>query len=138
VALSQPTPALALPALLSRWLGPLAARVDDRGRLANRICRLAEEDDAIVRVADLARRASLSPRSLERRVVDHIGLTPKWLIECRRLQQAATTLHAHPDTNLTELALSLQYVDYAHFSRRYKEVIGETPDQTRARPAVEG
>ena len=132
-ALSQPAPTPLLTALLSRWLGPLAAQVDDRDRLINRICRLAEEDDAIVRVADLARRVSLSPRSLERRVVNHIGLTPKWLIECRRLQRAATTLHTHPDTDLTELALSLQYADHAHFSRRYKEVIGETPDQTRRR-----
>lgn len=135
-ALSQPLAAPGLTALLSRWLGPLAARVDDRGRLVNRICRLAEDDDTIVRVADLARRASLSPRSLERLVVDHIGLGPKWLIECRRLQQAATTLHASPDTDLTELALSLQYVDYAHFSRRYKEVLGETPDQTRCRREI--
>jgi AraC-like DNA-binding protein len=135
-ALSRPTPAPVLTALLARWLGPLAARVDDRGRLVNRVCRLAEENDTIVRVADLARHAGLSPRSLERLVVDHIGVNPKWLIECRRLQQAATTLHAHPDTDLTELALSLQYVDYAHFSRRYKEVIGETPDHTRARRRV--
>ena len=37
-----------------------------------------------------------------------------------------------PGTDLTDLALSLGYVDYAHFSRRYKEVLGETPDQTRA------
>lgn len=133
-ALSGPTPVPVLTALLSRWLGPLAARVDDRGRLVNRVCRLAEENDSIVRVADLARHAGLSPRSLERLVVDHIGLTPKWLIECRRLQQAATTLHAHPDTDLTQLALSLQYADYAHFSRRYKEVIGETPDRTRRPP----
>jgi AraC-like DNA-binding protein len=135
-ALSRPTSIPVLTALLSRWLGPLAARVDDRGRLVNRICRLAEENDTIVRVADLARHAGLSPRSLERLVVQHIGLTPKWLIECRRLQWAATTLHADPDTDLTELALSLQYVDYAHFSRRYKEVIGETPDQTRGRRSV--
>lgn len=132
-ALSEPTPVPVLTALLSRWLGPLADRIADRGRLVNRICRLAEENDTIVRVAELARHAGLSPRSLERLVVEHIGLTPKWLIECRRLQQAATTLHAHPDTDLTELALSLQYVDYAHFSRRYKEVIGETPDHTRGR-----
>lgn len=132
-ALSGSRPVAVLTALLSRWLGPLAARVDDRGRHVNRICRLAEENDTIVRVADLARHAGLSPRTLERLVVDHIGLTPKWLIECRRLQRAATTLHAHPDTDLTDLALSLQYADYAHFSRRYKEVIGETPDHTRGR-----
>ena len=135
-ALSLPTPVPVLTALLSRWLGPLAARVDDRGRLVNRICRVAEENDTIVRVAELARHAGLSPRTLERLVVAHIGLTPKWLIECRRLQHAATTLHAHPDTQLTELALSLQYADYAHFSRRYKEVIGETPDDTRSRRGV--
>jgi AraC-like DNA-binding protein len=135
-ALSAPTPVPVLSALLSRWLGPLAARVDDRGRLVNRICRLAEENDTIVRVSELARHAGLSPRSLERLVLEQIGLTPKWLIECRRLQQAATTLHAHPDTDLTELALSLQYADYAHFSRRYKEVIGETPDHTRARRGI--
>jgi len=119
--------------MISRWLGAAAARVDARGRLVNKVCRIAEEDGDIVRVADLARRARLSPRSLERLVSRHIGVTPKWLIECRRLQEAATTLHARPRTDLTALALSLYYVDHAHFSRRYKEVLGETPDQTRAR-----
>ena len=97
----------------------------------NRVCRLAEEDDTIVRVADLARRAGLSPRSLERLVVGHVGVTP--VVD--RMPPAARggdTLHAHPRTDLTDLALSLGYVDYAHFSRRYKEVLGETPDQTRA------
>jgi AraC-like DNA-binding protein len=133
-AMRQRAPSPTLAATISRWLGPTAARVDDRVRLVNRVCRLAEEDDTIVRVAQLARRVALSPRSLERLVVGHIGLTPKWLIECRRLQEAATTLHARPQTDLTQLALSLQYVDYAHFSRRYKEVLGETPDQTRSGP----
>jgi AraC-like DNA-binding protein len=130
-AMGAASHAAALTAIISRWLGPTAARVDEQGRLVNRVCRLAEEDDTIVRVADLARRAGLSPRSLERLVVRHVGVKPKWLIECRRLQEAATTLHARPDTDLTDLALSLQYVDYAHFSRRYKEVLGETPDRTR-------
>jgi AraC-like DNA-binding protein len=120
-----------LAGLITGWLGAIAARVDDRGRLLNRVCRLAEEDGTIVRVTDLARRAGLSPRSLERLVVGDVGVTPKWLIECRRLQEAATSLHAHSRTDLTDLALSLGYVDYAHFSRRYKEVLGETPDQTR-------
>jgi AraC-like DNA-binding protein len=130
-AVTEPTPGPIISAVVSRWLAPLAAQVDDRGRLVNRVCRLAEEEEDIVRVAALARRAGLSARSLERLVVDQIGLTPKWLIDCRRLQHAATTLHARPDTDLTALALSLRFVDYAHFSRRYKEVIGETPDQTR-------
>jgi AraC-like DNA-binding protein len=133
-AMGQPAPAGRLGAIVALWLGPVAREVDDGGRQVNLVCRIAEEDAAIVRVAQLARRAGLSPRSLERLVVGHIGVTPKWLIECRRLQAAATTLHARPQTDLTDLALSLGYVDYAHFSRRYKQVIGETPDKSRGLP----
>ena len=131
-AMGQADHVARLAALTSLGLGPIAADVDDQGRLVNRVCQLAEEDVTIVRVSDLARRVALSPRSLERLVVSHVGVTPKWLIDCRRMQEAATTLHARPDRDLTDLALSLQYVDYAHFSRRYKDVVGETPDQTRA------
>jgi len=137
-AMSQPSPVGRLGAIIALWLGPIARDVDEGGREVNRVCRLAEEDAGIVRVAELARRAGMSPRSLERLVVSHIGVTPKWLIECRRLQSAATTLHAKPQTDLTDLALSLGYVDYAHFSRRYKEVIGETPDQTRGLTQTRG
>lgn len=130
-AMGQPAAGPQLAALIARWLGPTAARVDERGRQVNRVCRLAEEDATILRVAELARQVGMSPRSLERLVVGHVGVTPKWLIECRRLQEAATTLYGRPQTDLTDLALSLGYADYAHFSRRYKQVIGETPDQTR-------
>jgi AraC-like DNA-binding protein len=129
-ALGAPAPAWSK--LVERWLGPVAARVDEQGRLANHACRIVEEDSEVVRVAELARRVGMSARSLERLISKHVGVTPKWLIECRRLQDAATTLFASPDISLTQLAFDLHYVDYAHFSRRYKEVLGETPDETRA------
>jgi methylphosphotriester-DNA--protein-cysteine methyltransferase len=81
---------------VGRWAVPdgevRPQRVDDRGRLVNEACRLAEEDPVLTRAADLAARLGLSPRSLERLVRSHIGMAPKWLIECRRLQEAATTL----------------------------------------------
>lgn len=130
-AMASEDPSASLGTIVLDWLGQVATRVDERGRLVNTVCRLAEEDGAILRVEELADRANVSRRSLERLTMEYIGVTPKWLIECRRLQAAATTLHAQPSTDLTELALSLHYVDYAHFSRRYKEVLGETPDQTR-------
>lgn len=123
---------LAWSKLVEGWLGPVARRVDEQGRLVNRVCRTVEEDHDIVRVAELARRFEMSSRSLERLLSRHLGVTPKWLIECRRLQEAATTLFARPETSLTQLAFDLRYVDYAHFSRRYEDVLGETPDETRA------
>jgi AraC-like DNA-binding protein len=118
-------------AALRSWLLPLAAHVDDRGRLVNEVCRLAEEDDGILRAAQLAERAGLSPRTLERLLRERVGVAPKWLIECRRLQEAATRLHGHPSTPLSDLAAELGYADYSHFSRRYAAVLGETPEQTR-------
>lgn len=49
---------------LTDWLLPVAKGVDDRGRLVNEVCRLAEEDPDIIRAADLAARFGLSPRSV--------------------------------------------------------------------------
>lgn len=118
-------------AILRRWLAPLAEHVDAAGRLANEACRIAEEDAEILRVADLARRMGIGERRLRRIVHDHVGVTPKWLIECRRLQTAATTLFSSPTTDLAVLAAELGYADQAHFTRTYHAVLGETPDQTR-------
>ena len=117
--------------VLRGWLLPIAVGVDDRGRLVNEACRLAEEDPAITRAADLAARLGVSPRSMERLVRAHIGVTPKWLIECRRLQHAATTLFTAPETDLSVLAADLGYTDYPHFSRQYQRVLGETPRESR-------
>jgi AraC-like DNA-binding protein len=119
--------------VLRAWLLPVAADIDDRGRLVNEACRLTEDDPGLTRAADLAARLGLSPRSLERLVRSHIGMTPKWLIECRRLQHAATTLYASPDTDLSMLAAELEYTDYPHFFRQYHRVLGESPRATRER-----
>jgi AraC-like DNA-binding protein len=118
---------------LRAWLLPIAASVDDRGRVVNEACRLAEEDPALTRAADLSARLGVTPRSLERLVRAHTGMTPKWLIECRRLQHAATTLFASPETDLSMLAADLGYTDYPHFSRQYRRAIGESPRMTRER-----
>jgi AraC-like DNA-binding protein len=119
--------------VLRAWLVPVAAGIDDRGRLVNEACHLAESDPGLTRAADLAARLGVSPRSLERLVRSHLGMTPKWLIECRRLQQAATTLFASPGSDLSVLAAELGYADYSHFSRQYQRVIGESPRATRER-----
>ncbi|MEQ3554803.1 helix-turn-helix domain-containing protein [Pseudonocardia nematodicida] len=120
------------------WLAPDAGRVGDAGRLVNRACALAEERPDIVRADELADAVGVAPRTLERLVRAHIGLTPFWLIECRRLQHAATVLRREPDADLAGLAADLGYADQAHFTRRYRAVIGETPGTTRrlARAAV--
>lgn len=121
-----------LHAALAEWLAPFAARVDERMTLCNEVCRLAEEDPGMLRVDELARAAGLPVRSLDRLVKEHVGVTPKWLIDCRRLQEAATVLYADASVSLPDLAYRLGFSDQAHFSRSYRKVIGETPAQTRS------
>lgn len=116
---------------LEGWLRPFVGRVDDAGRLVNEACRFAEEHAELVEVGELAEQLGITRRTLGRLVKERTGLTPKWLLECRRLQQAATVLYGEPQTDIAGLALRLGYADQAHFTRRYHAVIGETPDQTR-------
>ena len=92
---------------------------------------MAEEDASLDRAAQLAAHLGIAARTVERLTSRYLGLSPKWLIECRRLQQAATTLYSAPQTDLSELAAELGYADYAHFSHRYRDVLGESPDATR-------
>lgn len=120
----------ALVTTLRSWLAPMADRLDDTARLVNAACDLAENDRDLLRAGDLADAVAVTPRTLERAVRDRLGVTPKWLIECRRMQEAATTLFAAPDTDVSALAADLGFTDYPHFSRSYRRIIGETPKQT--------
>ncbi|MGU3291387.1 helix-turn-helix domain-containing protein [Williamsia sp. M5A3_1d] len=117
--------------ILDDWLAPLAERIDDAGRLATSATVIAEERTDITTAVGLADALHTSVRTVERAVRRHTGFTPKQLIECRRMQDAATRLYADPDTDLSTLAVELGFVDHAHFSRRYRAIIGETPGQTR-------
>ncbi|KQS00830.1 hypothetical protein ASG12_00845 [Williamsia sp. Leaf354] len=118
--------------ILQEWLTPLADRVDAAGRLATSAAVIAEERADITTAAALADAVHASVRTVERVVRRHTGFTPKQLIECRRMQDAATQLYTEPDTDLSTLAADLGFTDHAHFSRRYRGVIGETPGRTRA------
>ena len=92
-----------------------------------------ESDRDLLRVEDLAERASLTVRALQRLFRQEVGLTPKETIRRFRLQQAADRLHSDPDLPLLSLALDLGYFDQAHFARDFRAVVGLSPDAYRKR-----
>jgi AraC-like DNA-binding protein len=63
-----------------------------------------------------------------------LGLTPKWLIQRRRLQEAAEHLRGR-GTTLAEVSALLGYADQPHFSRDFARVTGMTPGAFAARYA---
>lgn len=110
-----------------RWLEPLLSRVDDETRLVNAIVDAAEHDLQIATPRDLVERFGLTERTLQRLALRRIGLTPRWLIQRRRLQAAAYRLRTDPTVPIAEVALDSGYCDQSHFTREFRAVLGSTP-----------
>jgi AraC-like DNA-binding protein len=112
-------------------LAGLARRVapaDDEGLVVNRVVDLVETDPAIVDVASLCLAADLSERALQRLTRRRLGLTPRWLIQRRRLHEACERLRSGT-TTIAEVAADLGYADQPHMTRDVRSVTGMTPGQ---------
>jgi AraC-like DNA-binding protein len=109
------------------WLGRFHDPDDADGVSITRIVHMVETDPALLRVDDLARRSGMTERALQRLVRHRLGVTPKWLIRRRRLQDAADRLHRGDVVDLAALAADLGFADQAHFTREFTAVTGITP-----------
>lgn len=106
--------------------------LDAEGELVNRLVAYVEGDPDVVRVAQVCDAAGLSERALQRLAHRRLGVTPKWLIQRRRLQEAAERLRGTP-SGLADVAAALGYADQPHFTRDFSRVTGMTPGEFAAR-----
>jgi AraC-like DNA-binding protein len=95
---------------------------------------LVAGDRGITRVAQVAERAGLTVRSLQRLFADYVGAGPKWVIQRCRLQDAAARVAAQDELDWAELATELGFSDQAHLTRAFTATIG-VPPATYARQA---
>ena len=83
-------------------------------------------DPAVTTVAELADRAEMGVRSLERLCARAFGFTPKLLL--RRQRFLRSLAHFMLDPSLKWLtAMDYQYHDQAHFVRDFRRFMGMTP-----------
>jgi AraC-like DNA-binding protein len=61
-------------------------------------------------------------------------LSPKWLIQRRRLHEAAGLLAAGEMPDLATVAARLGYADQAHLTRDFRTVTGMTPGEYAREP----
>ena len=106
-----------------RGLGP----VDDEGLLVNRIVEHVEQRRDVQRVSQVCDVFGIGERALQRLTGRRIGLSPKWLIQRRRLHEAAERLRTGNRVDLAMVATDLGYADQAHFTRDFRTVTGLTP-----------
>ncbi len=60
------------------------------------------------------------------------GMLPKIYLDCRKVEQAKQLLLLHPELKLERIAARLGYDDSCHFSRRFKQLTGNSPSAFRA------
>ena len=113
------------------WLGGLLHLVDEEVRLVNAITDAAEHDVGIRTPRDLREQFSMSERAMQRLLKRRVGFSPRWLIQRRRLQEAALQIRERPDMALADIAADLGYADQAHFNRDFGAVIAMTPGDYR-------
>ncbi|CAN5554156.1 helix-turn-helix domain-containing protein [soil metagenome] len=124
-------------AALEDYLVSLAPRVDPVVDDVRALVLAAEEDHGITRAEQLAERASMSLRSLQRLFTDYVGVGPKWVIARFRILDVAAAAHAaqgDDEVDWSALAVELGFTDQAHLTRAFTSVVG-TPPATYSREA---
>ena len=111
--------------------------VDREGELVDRLVAHVEEHPDVLTVAQLCEAFGLQERALQRLVSRRLGLTPKWLISRRRLQEAAERLRRDA-LPMSDVAALLGYADQAHFTRDFSRVTGTTPGRFAAEHSGRG
>lgn len=100
---------------------------------------LRDRTAAPVRVAELARRAGISSRTLYRTFARHAGVPPAtWLRRARLEEVRKRLLEAAPGDTVTAAALDRGFEHLGRFAGFYREQFGERPSDTlrRARAAA--
>ncbi|WP_395310212.1 AraC family transcriptional regulator [Mycobacterium sp. AMU20-3851] len=100
--------------------------IDEQGRVVNDIVAHIEDNPDVSRVADVCAYFGIGERSLQRLTRHRVGLSPKWLVRRRRIQDATWKLRTGA-TTIADVAADLGYADEAHLSRDFRRVTGVTP-----------
>ncbi|WP_408897383.1 helix-turn-helix domain-containing protein [Nocardioides sp. R1-1] len=124
-------------ALLAEALAVLVP-VDEEGRLVNAVVEYVEGAREVQRVSQVCEKFGIGERALQRLTRRRIGLSPKWLVQRRRLHDAADLLRAGEHVDLARVAADLGYADQAHFTRDWRAVTGLTPGEFAAEPTADG
>lgn len=118
---------LAAVAVVEEWLTTFLP-VDEQGLLVNHLVAWLREHPEVTRVGEMADELGLTERSLQRLVEQRLGLSPKWLVQRRRLHDAVEALKAG-STSLAHVAADLGYTDQAHFTHDFRTMTGTTPGE---------
>lgn len=112
-------------ALLTEFVRARRPPPNAQRELAASVVEAMREAPSETRVADLAARFAVTPRSLQRLFAVHVGTSPKRVLQRFRHQKATDRLDGAE--NVGHLAAELGYFDQAHFTQDFRAATGRLP-----------
>ena len=91
---------------------------------------LKEHFDETISISDVAKRAGMSVRQLERRFRATFKTTPRHYIMKLRVLTACELLVSSEDS-ITDIALNVGFYDHSVFSRQFSKIVGTSPSLYR-------
>ncbi|WP_214626293.1 helix-turn-helix domain-containing protein [Paenibacillus agaridevorans] len=131
-ALRSDQPAETLIALTETMLMSCLPHPDETVDRLVDIIRFIQSDRTVSSVEQLTRTFDIGVRTLQRLFSKYVGVSPKWVIQLYRLQNAAETLDAGYKGSWASLGAELGFYDQSHFIRSFKAMIGKTPEEYAA------
>jgi AraC-like DNA-binding protein len=123
-------------ARVEAFLRPRLPPRDENVEEVGRVVRIALAHREITTARDLAARAGVPERTLQRLFRRYVGVTPKWVIQRFRLHEAVLRAEAGAAVDWAQLAIELGYFDQAHFIRDFKAHVGRPPAEHLATAAA--
>jgi AraC-like DNA-binding protein len=102
---------------------------DKSADLARQLVNRVLQQPEIKTVEDLAEKAGIGKRSLQRIFDEYVGASPKWVIRRYRLHELIERFNAGDSMDWPQVALELGYFDQAHLINDFKSIVGYSPTQ---------
>lgn len=95
----------------------------------NRAAEIIRRERGLISMEELAGKACISARQLEREFRKKVGLSPKHYMRIARLNEVNRVLSDSRPLLLTDVSYACGYSDQAHFIRDFKHFTGESPSK---------
>ncbi|MEW9699257.1 DUF6597 domain-containing transcriptional factor [Paenibacillus sp. SI8] len=115
--------------LAEQFLREQLPEQDENVELLDRIVQSVIENRDITKVEDMVHEFGINKRTLQRLFSRYVGVSPKWVIQRFRLQEAAELLEKGGIPDWAKLSQELGYYDQSHFIRNFKAMIGKSPEE---------
>ena len=93
----------------------------------NQILILIKKEKGMLSIGEISKRFKISSRSLQRKFIDGIGMSPKEYLQITRLNYALKLIQNPTENSLTRISYLSGYYDQSHFIRDIKKICGLPP-----------